>query len=149
MGKLNELVSAFNDMVQGVNAQIAAGQDAATIKSEMEDVRDQAINDVAALRNEAETFRNQAEAIQQGDISGTHVDFASVKVAGSFVYHPGNKPTKATVGLPEVDNTSDANKPISTAQANKNTEQDEALVNAVAAIDAKIAKNRTLALAAL
>lgn len=32
------------------------------------------------------------------------------------LYHEGNKPAKADVGLGNVDNTSDANKPVSTAQ---------------------------------
>jgi hypothetical protein len=34
------------------------------------------------------------------------------------LYHEGNKPTKSDVGLPNADNTSDVNKPISTATQN-------------------------------
>ena len=37
---------------------------------------------------------------------------------GNKVYNAGSKPTKADVGLGNVDNTSDANKPISTAMQN-------------------------------
>lgn len=41
---------------------------------------------------------------------------ATISVNGNLVYHAGNKPTKTDVGLANVDNTSDANKPVSTAQ---------------------------------
>lgn len=41
-----------------------------------------------------------------------------VKIDGNKVYHAGDKPTKADIGLSNVDNTSDANKPISTATQN-------------------------------
>ncbi len=37
-------------------------------------------------------------------------------INGQTIYHTGNKPTKSDVGLANVDNTSDANKPVSTAQ---------------------------------
>lgn len=39
----------------------------------------------------------------------------SLGAAAYSIYHEGNKPTKTDVGLSNVDNTSDANKPISTA----------------------------------
>lgn len=39
----------------------------------------------------------------------------SLGAAAYSIYHEGNKPTKADVGLSNVNNTSDANKPISTA----------------------------------
>ena len=41
---------------------------------------------------------------------------AYIRVNGNNVYHAGNKPTKTDVGLANVDNTSDASKPVSTAQ---------------------------------
>ena len=41
----------------------------------------------------------------------------TVAGVGSKLYHQGFKPTKADVGLGNVDNTSDVNKPVSTAQA--------------------------------
>jgi hypothetical protein len=42
---------------------------------------------------------------------------AGLKNNGQAIYHAGNKPTKADVGLGNVDNTADADKPISTATA--------------------------------
>lgn len=41
-----------------------------------------------------------------------------VFINGNKVYHAGNKPNKSDVGLPNVDNTSDSNKPISNATQN-------------------------------
>ena len=41
-----------------------------------------------------------------------------LRFKGNAVYHVGNKPTKADIGLSNVDNTSDLNKPISTATQN-------------------------------
>lgn len=42
----------------------------------------------------------------------------NLTVNGNAVYHVGNKPTKGDVGLGSVDNTSDVNKPVSTATQN-------------------------------
>ena len=46
-----------------------------------------------------------------GDLNVT----GEAKVNGNEVFHDGNKPSKGDVGLSNVDNTSDVNKPISTA----------------------------------
>jgi hypothetical protein len=44
-------------------------------------------------------------------------EFSATPYVGTYgIYHAGNKPTKADVGLGNVDNTSDADKPVSTAQ---------------------------------
>ena len=50
----------------------------------------------------------------RGKYNGTWGDWAAV-------YDTGHKPSKSDVGLGNCDNTSDANKPVSTAQAAADT----------------------------
>jgi len=71
-----------------------------------------------SVRDNFESAKTEIEALQSGKqdklISGSTIK----TVAGKSVVGSGNVAiTKEDVGLPNVDNTSDANKPVSTAQA--------------------------------
>lgn len=130
--KLNNLITEINGQITAYNAQEAANTDSLAIKGDIEDLLDA----VAALRDETTAIREQAlvirnqttvirdatEAIALGDINGTSPDFLNVKINGIDVYHPGNKPTPAALGLGNVNNVADVNKPISTAQQAVNEE---------------------------
>lgn len=127
--KLKNLVNEYNGVLTAFNAQLVAGEDSNSIKSDIINIRDVDIvnligvitslrDNTVDLRDQTIVLRDATQAIALGDINGTNPDFSSVKVAGFNVYHPGNKPSKAVVGLPSVNNTSDVNKPISIVQQN-------------------------------
>lgn len=66
--------------------------------------------------NSAGSVVSIANWAQNGSTVGFNAP--TLTVGGNAVYHAGNKPAKADVGLGNVDNTSDASKPISTAVSN-------------------------------
>ena len=149
--KLNLLVSGYNISISAVNAQLLAAEDSAAIKAAIEDIRDLDITDLLnqciSLRNESITIRDATNAIGVGEINGLDVDFNSVKVQGVNVVPQSRtingKPlssnitlSKADVVLDQADNTSDEDKPISTAtQA------------ALDALQVQINRNRVIAFA--
>jgi hypothetical protein len=71
LDKLNQLVTGFNTTIRAYNAQLLAETDAQAQQALAEQ-----------FRNEALTFRNQAEAIALENIQGTNLDLASCKVGG-------------------------------------------------------------------
>lgn len=91
---------------------------------------------IVLLRDEVIQLKSETQAIALGDINGLSPNFANVTINGLSVYHPGNKPSLTALGIGNIDNTSDADKPISTAQQEKFTE-----------LDASIRKARILGLA--
>lgn len=128
--KLNQLVSGFNNLIAGVNAQLVASEDATSMRDEVISLRDNDItsllNQVVALRDETIAIRDATNTIAVGDINGISVDFLSAKVNGVDVVLASRKIndkslssdinlSKSDVGLNNVDNTSDADKPISNA----------------------------------
>lgn len=74
LDKLNQLVTGFNTTINAYNAQLLAETDAQAQQALAEQ-----------FRNEALTFRNQAEAIALENIQGTNLDLASCKVGGVSV----------------------------------------------------------------
>lgn len=149
--KLNQLVSGYNTTISAYNAQLVASTDSAAIKADIEDIRDidiaDLLNQCITLRNESIAIRNATNAIGVGEINALDVDFNSVKVLGVNVVLASRtingKPlssnvtlSKSDVGLSAVQNTSDADKPISTAtQA------------ALDALQVQINRNRVIAFA--
>lgn len=105
--KLTQLVDGYNLVIDGVNAQLTAGEDSIALKAEIVDIRDVAIIDITALKNEALTYRNQALVISLGEITGADVDFSRVRVNGVDV--------ALASGISNMNNTSDLDKPVSTA----------------------------------
>jgi hypothetical protein len=85
------------------------------------------------------TANNRISMMRWGVATGYEFD-ATPYVGTNAIYHQGNKPTKIDVGLANVDNTSDANKPVSTAvQAALDLKIDTTkigAVNGVASLDA-------------
>ena len=71
LDKLNQLVLGFNTTIRAYNAQLLAETDAQAQQALAEQ-----------FRNDALTFRNQAEAVALGDIQGTNLNLASCKVGG-------------------------------------------------------------------
>lgn len=131
--KLNQLVSGFNLVIDGVNAQLIASEDAEAIRNDIINIRDVDItafrDQMVALRDEAIEIRDATNAIASAEINGLSVDFLSAKVQGVNVVteditvngHPLDGPivlSPANIGLDEVDNTNDADKPVSTATQN-------------------------------
>lgn len=61
---------------------------------------------------------NELQVVSSGGGTSPVKNNKNLTFNGNPVYHAGNKPVKADVGLGNVDNTSDINKPISTAMQN-------------------------------
>jgi len=124
--KLQQLVTGYNVVIDGVNAQLAAGEDSAALKAEIVDIRDVALVDITELRNETLTYRNQAFAVSIGDITGADVDFIRVRVNGLDV--------ALAQDINEMDNTSDLDKPLSnlTLQALETMQADITIVKQIA-----------------
>lgn len=133
-GELAGTVVTFSD-ISDTAANVASGDTSATLWGKVKNwfSRLKALafkNKVAAGDFEAGAIKNADvaadAAIAQNKVSGLMTDYvASISVSGSTVTYKnknganmGNVSiTKANVGLGNVDNTSDANKPVSTAQA--------------------------------
>ena len=71
LDKLNYLKNGVNGLGVTFNAQLTANEDSEAIKTVVE-----------ALRDEVEGFRDEAEAIALGEIQGTNLDVAGVKING-------------------------------------------------------------------
>lgn len=133
-GELAETIVTFPD-ISGTAENVASGDTSATLWGKVKNwfSRLKALafkNKVSAGDFEAGAIKNADvaadAAIAQSKVSGLMTDYvASISVSGSTVTYKNKNGanmgnvniTKANVGLGNVDNTSDANKPVSTAQA--------------------------------
>lgn len=113
--KLNEMSAQAGDVQLAKadaeqalsDAKAVRDVDIPFIKSEMEQIRDV---DMANLLNQIIGLRDATNTIAVGDIAGMDVDFNSAKVQGENVVLASE--------ISNMDNTSDLNKPVSTATQN-------------------------------
>lgn len=142
--KINEAIATANEAKTTAEAIMSIANralDIATVareeSSNAKDKAESAIKSVQAETNraqEAETFLNNSK--QEKLVSGTNIK----TIGGKSILGAGNI-TKADLGLGNVDNTSDLNKPVSTLQQSAiNTAKAEAEKSANAYTDKEIEK---------